>query len=50
MSVLDRYHRRLMEEQPLSLLGQFDPPFAWRKNVQGVVPAAVLVFWNLSKS
>ena len=49
MSVLDRYHRRLMEEQPYALLGQFDPPFAWRKSVHDVVPAAVLVFWNISK-
>jgi len=39
-----------MEEQPFALLGQFDPPFVWRKNIEGVVPAAVVVYWNLTKS
>jgi peptide/nickel transport system substrate-binding protein len=49
-TVLDTYHRRLMEEQPFALLGQFDPPFVWRKSLDGVVPASVVVFWNISKS
>jgi peptide/nickel transport system substrate-binding protein len=50
MAVLDRYHRRLMEMQPYALLGQFDPPFVWRKTLQGVLPASVVVYWNISKS
>ena len=43
-AVLDRYHRRLMEVQPYALLGQFDPPFVWRKALQGVLPASVVVW------
>jgi peptide/nickel transport system substrate-binding protein len=50
LAILDTYHRRLMEEQPYALLGQFDPPFVWRKNIEGVVPAAVVVYWNIIKS
>jgi peptide/nickel transport system substrate-binding protein len=49
-AALDALHKRLMETQPVALLGQFDPPFVWRKNVNGVVKGAVLVFWNISKS
>jgi peptide/nickel transport system substrate-binding protein len=50
LAILDRYHRRLMEVQPFALLGQFDPPFVWRKAVQGVLPASVIVYWNISKT
>jgi peptide/nickel transport system substrate-binding protein len=50
LAILEPYHRRLMEVQPYALLGQFDPPFVWRKNIEGVVPAAVVVYWNLTKS
>ncbi|MBM3533761.1 MAG: ABC transporter substrate-binding protein [Alphaproteobacteria bacterium] len=49
-AALEPLHKRLMETQPIALLGQFDPPFVWRKNVNGVVKGAVLVFWNISKS
>ncbi len=49
-AILEPLHKRLMETQPYTLLGQFDPPFVWRKNVQGVVKGSVLVFWNISKS
>ena len=49
-AALEPLHKRLQEMQPVALLGQFDPPFVWRKNVQGVVKGSVLVFWNISKS
>ncbi len=49
-AALDPLHKRLQEVQPIALLGQFDPPFVWRKNVTGVVKGSVLVFWNISKS
>jgi peptide/nickel transport system substrate-binding protein len=48
-TILETYHRRLMEMQPYALLGQFDPPFAWRKNLTGVLPASVVVYWNIAK-
>ncbi len=49
-AAMEVLHKRLMEMQPYTLLGQFEPPFAWRKNVDGVLRGAVLVFWNITKS
>jgi len=49
-AILEPLHKRLQETQPIALLGQFDPPFVWRKNVTDVVKGSVLVFWGLKKS
>jgi peptide/nickel transport system substrate-binding protein len=48
--VLTALHRRLFETQPTVMLGQFNPPSAWRSNVQGVLKTPITVFWNISKS
>jgi len=42
-------HRRLWEFIPFVMTGQFQAPYAWRSNVEGVVDASVIVFWNISK-
>jgi len=42
-------HKRLWEFVPYWLTGQFQSPHAWRANVQGVVNASVIVFWNITK-
>jgi peptide/nickel transport system substrate-binding protein len=42
-------HKRLWEFVPYWLTGQFQAPYAWRANVQGVVNASVIVFWNITK-
>jgi peptide/nickel transport system substrate-binding protein len=43
-------HKRLWEFVPYWMTGQFMPAYAWRTNVQGVLNASVLVFWNISKN
>jgi peptide/nickel transport system substrate-binding protein len=48
--VMDTYHRRLMQQQPYTLLGQFQLLFAWRKEVTGVLKSPVLAYWNMDKS
>jgi peptide/nickel transport system substrate-binding protein len=42
-------HKRLWEFIPYVMTGQFQAPYAWRANVQGVVNASVIVFWNITK-
>jgi peptide/nickel transport system substrate-binding protein len=48
-TTMEAYHRRLAEDQPYTLLGQFDQLFAWRDNVKGVLKASLPVFWNIEK-
>ncbi len=48
--ILTALHKRLWETQPTVLLGQFNPPSAWRSNVRGVLKTPITVFWNISKS
>jgi peptide/nickel transport system substrate-binding protein len=48
-SAIDTYHRHLMEVQPYALLGQAPSPYAWRKNVTGVMATHLPVFWNIEK-
>jgi peptide/nickel transport system substrate-binding protein len=40
---------RLAVVQPYRLLGQADVPYARRTNVEGVIAAPVMVFWNIEK-
>ncbi|MBI1775695.1 MAG: ABC transporter substrate-binding protein [Proteobacteria bacterium] len=49
-TTLEALSRRLWEEQPYTLLGQYDQPYAWRRNIEGVLKAPIIVFWNISKS
>ena len=49
-AVLDQLHALLVEEAPIAPVGQRLVPMAWRKNVDGVVKAPVLVLWNISKN
>jgi peptide/nickel transport system substrate-binding protein len=46
---VEALHRRLAEMQPYRVLGQFDQPYARRTNVSGVLPAPVMLFWNVEK-
>ena len=47
--VLETLHRRLWEVQPTVLLGQFNPPSAWRANLKGVLKMPINIFWNIEK-
>jgi peptide/nickel transport system substrate-binding protein len=47
--ILDELHALLVQEVPIVALGQRLTPMAWRKNVQGVIPAPITVLWNISK-
>lgn len=49
-AILDKLNARLWEVVPLVLLGQYNQPFAWRKNVTGVLKTSIPVFWNIDKS
>ena len=49
-ALLDELHTLLVQEVPIVTLGQRLTPMAWRKNVNGVIPAPVLLLWNISKS
>lgn len=48
-AALEALHRRLAEVQPYRILGQWDIPYARRTSVTGVLPAAVMVYWNIDK-
>nr|WP_314071417.1 ABC transporter substrate-binding protein [uncultured Roseococcus sp.] len=41
--------QRLAKVQPYRVLGQVDVPYARRANVQGMLAAPVMVFWNIRK-
>ena len=49
-AILDKLNARLWEVVPLVPLGQYSQPFAWRKNVTGVLKTSIPVFWNIDKS
>ncbi len=49
MAAVEALHRRLMELQPYTLLGQWDVPYARRAAVTGVLPSPVIVYWNIDK-
>lgn len=39
----------MWEVAPYIVTGQFDQPYAWRKNVSGILPISKLALWNISK-
>jgi len=49
MAALDKLHKRLWEVVPYVMTGQYDQPYAWRKNVSGVLPTSKLVLFNIAK-
>ena len=49
-ALLEAMHRRLWELLPYVPLGQFRQPFLWRSNVNGVVKANTVVYWNIAKT
>ncbi len=50
MAALDKLSKRMWEVAPYVVTGQFDAPYAWRKNVVGVLPTSKLVLWNIGKN
>ena len=46
---IEALHKRLWQTLPSILTGQAASPFAWRRNVEGVLSAPVLLFWNIRK-
>jgi peptide/nickel transport system substrate-binding protein len=48
-AALEAFHRRLWEQQPLILAGQYQVFSAWRNSVEGVLQAPTLAYWNISK-
>ena len=49
-TALDDLHRRLWQVIPYIPAGQFASPFAWRRNVTGLAPTPLQIFWNVSKA
>jgi peptide/nickel transport system substrate-binding protein len=47
--IAEALQRRLAEVQPYVVLGQADVPYARRSNVEGMLAAPVMVFWNIEK-
>jgi peptide/nickel transport system substrate-binding protein len=47
-AIMDELHAELMDYQSFITVGQYQMPSAWRSNVQGVLKAAALAFWNIS--
>ncbi|MEJ0019881.1 MAG: ABC transporter substrate-binding protein [Acetobacteraceae bacterium] len=48
-AMLADIQRRAYESVPFVPIGQFFQPIAFRKNVTGVVPAGMPVYWNIDK-
>ena len=50
LKIVEAFSKRLWEIMPYVVTGQYDAPYAWRTNVQGVLPTSKIVFWNISKN
>ena len=48
-AILEELARALWDFLPVVLTGTYYSPFAWRREVTGVIRAAPLVFWNIEK-
>lgn len=44
-----RSWRALWDFLPVMLTGNYYSPFAWRRELSGVIRSARLVFWNIEK-
>jgi peptide/nickel transport system substrate-binding protein len=50
VAAAEALQKRMWEAGPPYILnGQYDQPYVWRKNVSGVLPTGLLVFWNVAK-
>ena len=49
-ALLEKMHAELWNYMPYVPLGQFKQPFAWRKNITGVMKTNTLVYWNIEKT
>ncbi|MBI1779114.1 MAG: ABC transporter substrate-binding protein [Proteobacteria bacterium] len=49
LKVAEVLHKRLWDVVPYVPTGMFDSPYAWRKNISGVLPTSKLVLWNIAK-
>ena len=48
-AIVEKLQRRLAEVNPYRVLGQATQPFAYRKNVTGVLDSPIPVYWNIGK-
>ncbi|MBV9523014.1 MAG: ABC transporter substrate-binding protein, partial [Alphaproteobacteria bacterium] len=48
-AALEALHQRLWEAMPTILVGQYRQPYAWRKNVTGLLHSTIIAFWNVDK-
>lgn len=48
-AILEELARALWDFLPVILTGNYYSPFAWRREVSGVIRSAPLVFWNIEK-
>lgn len=48
-AALETYHRRLVEMQPYTLLGQYDAMSAVRSSLSGLLSSPVIAYWNVEK-
>jgi peptide/nickel transport system substrate-binding protein len=48
-ALLDKLQRRLVEMQPLHVLGQGRHPVAYRAELKGLLAAPVIAYWNIEK-
>lgn len=49
LAAYDAFHRRMWEFLPYIPTGQFDVTSAFRRNVQGVLNAYFIAYWNIEK-
>ena len=48
-AILEEMSRALWDFLPVVLTGNYYSPFAWRREITGVIRTAPLVFWNIEK-
>ena len=48
-ALIDKVQLRAYESVPYVPFGQFFQPVAFRKNITGVLPAGIPVYWNIDK-
>ncbi len=50
IAAAEALQKRMWEAGPPYVMnGQYDQPYVWRKNVTGVLPTGLMVFWNVAK-